>query len=128
MDSQTITVLATTAIAFLSSAFKSAGEESGKKIGEDIHQFLSSAFRKKPAAKEALADLKTAPDDADFQTALRVQLKKLLNEDPSFASQLQGMLKSAGETESGAAVIRQTAGDNARQFGQVFGDVSFGKE
>jgi len=128
MDPQTISVTAATAVGFLSPYLAKAGEAAAKKVGEDIYQLFKTRFGSKPAAEEALSDLEKAPDDADHQAALRVQLKKVLAEDEEFAEQVQRLLQQAGETQAGATIIQQTAGDNAKQFGQVFGDVTFGQE
>ena len=128
MDPQTINIIAATAVGFLSPYLAKAGEAAAKKVGEDIYQALQARFGSKPAVQEALSDLGKAPDDADHQAALRVQLKKMLAEDEEFAEQLQRLLQQAGETQAGATIIQQTAGDNAKQFGQVFGDVTFGQE
>jgi len=91
-------------------------------------QALKTRFAKRPAAHEALSDLEKSPDDADLQATLRVQLKKALEEDKAFAMELQELLRVAGATEAGATIIRQIAGDNAKQFGQVFGDVTIGDD
>jgi len=128
MDPQIISVIASTAVGFLSSFLAKAGDAAAKKAGEDIFETLKARIGKKPAAQEALADLEKAPDDADLQVALRVQLKKLLEEDKAFATQLQQLLQEAGKTEAGATIIKQVAGNNAKQFGQVFGNVTFGKD
>lgn len=128
MDPQTISVIATAAIGVLSPYLAKAGEVAAKKVGEDIYHALKARFDKKPAAQEALADLEKAPDDGDFQAALRVQFKKLLAEDEAFAAQLQHLLQEAGRTEAGATIIKQIAGDNAKQFGQVFGNITFGQD
>lgn len=127
MDPQLLSVIATTAIGFLSSYLTKAGETAATKVGEDIYQSLKARFGKKPVAQNTLADLEQDPTDPDRQAAVRVQLKKLLAEDASFATQLQQLLKQAGQTEAGATVIQQVAGDNARQFGQVFGNITFDK-
>ena len=126
MDPQTISVIAATAVGFLSPYLAKASEAAAKKVGEDIYQALKARFDSKPAAQEALSDLERVPDDADHQAALRVQLKKVLTGDEAFATHLQRLLQEAGETEAGATIIQQVAGDNAKQFGQVFGDVTFG--
>lgn len=128
MDPQTISVIATTAVGFLSPYLAKAGEVAAKKVGEDIYQALKARFGKKPAAQEALADLEKAPSDTDLQAALRVQIKKLLVEDEAFAAQLQQLLQKTGGTEAGATIIKQVAGDNAKQFGQVFGNITFGQD
>ena len=128
MDPQTINVIATTTIGFLIPHLAKVGDAITKKIGEDIYQVLKTRFSRKPVAQETLTDLEEAPNDSDLQAALRVQLKKLLAEDEAFAGQLQNLLQKAGETEAGATVIKQVAGDNAKQFGQVFGNVTFGQD
>lgn len=125
MDPQTASIIATTAVGFLGPYLSKAGEAIAKKIGEDIYHVLKARFSKKPSAQEALADLEKAPSDTDFQAVLRVQLKKLLLEDEAFAEQLQHLLDDAGKTEVGATMIRIIAGDNAKVFGQVFGNVTF---
>jgi uncharacterized protein YllA (UPF0747 family) len=128
MDPQTINVLATTTVGILTPYLAKAGEAVVKKIGEDLYQTLKTRFSQKPAAQEALNDLARAPEDTDLQATLRVQVKKLLAEDETFAAQVQRLLREVGSTEAGAAVIKQVAGDNAKQFGQVFGNVTFGQD
>jgi hypothetical protein len=125
MDPQTIGVIASTAVGFLASFLTKASEAAAKQVGEDILRTLKARFSRKPAAQEALADLEKTPDDADLQVALRVQLKKLLEEDAAFAAQLQQLLQEAGKTETGATIIKQVAGNDAKQFGQVFGNITF---
>lgn len=125
MDPQTITVLTSTAVGILSSYLAKAGESAAKKIGEDIYDVLKGRFEKKPAAQEVLTDLEKSPEDTDIQGAMRIQLKKLLQEDEAFATQLQETLTKAGKTEAGATIIQQHAGDNATQIGQIYGDVKF---
>jgi hypothetical protein len=128
MDPQTISTIATTVVGILSAYLAKAGEAAAKKFGEDIYQVLKARLGKKPAAQEALADLEKAHDDTDLQAALRVQLKKLLAEDEAFAVQLQHMLQEVGGTEAGATIIKQIAGDNAKLFGLVFGNITFGQD
>jgi len=125
MDPQTISVIATTAVGFLAPYLAKAGEEAAKKVGEDVYKAIKTHFDKKPVAQEALADLEKAPSDADFQAALRVQLKKLLTADEAFAAELEALIQKSGKTEFGTTIIKQVAGDNAKQFGQVFGDITF---
>lgn len=120
-----INMIAASSVGFLSIYFAKAGEAAAKKIGEDIYQTLKKHFNNKPAAKEASVDLEDSPNNPDYQAALRVQLKKLLTEDEELVKELQQILSQAEKTEAGSVVIQQTAGDNAKQFGQVFGDVNF---
>ncbi len=124
MDQATITGIATIAISFLALYLAKAGEAVSKKTGEDLYESLKARFSDKPSAQEALTDLANMPDDSDLQAALRVQLKKLLAEDESFATKLQQLLNEAGKTKGGATIIEQIAKDNATQIGQVFGNIT----
>ncbi len=54
---------------------------------------IKTKFEPKAAAKEALEELLKAPEDADVQGAFRLQLKKLLLEDASFATDLGRLLE-----------------------------------
>lgn len=70
---------------------------------------LQPAVEQRPAAKEAAEDVASAPDDADAQAALRVQLKKLLTDDQTLASDLGSLLEQA----RGAGVIATGEGSVA---------------
>jgi len=108
-----ITALAQGLVAFLAPFLpyllktgKEAGKEAAKKIGE---QFSEDAWERakalwgklrpkvevKPAAQEAVQDVATAPDDADAQAALRLQLKKLLAEDQALAAEVTQLWEEA---------------------------------
>lgn len=128
MDLASIGVISSTAIGFLIPYFKKAGESTAKGIGEDLYKILKNRISKKPAAKEALDDLEKTPDDSDLQATLRVQIKKLLAEDDTFALELQRLLSEAEKTETGAINIKQTAGDNAIQVGKVDGNFTIGNK
>ena len=127
MDPETISLLASTTVAFLSPYLARVGEAAAKRIGEDLYQVVKARFSKEPTAKAALEDLAGTPDDEDIQAQLRVQLKKLMKEDRKFAAQVEQMTQEANQTEAGATIIKQVAGDNAIQFAQNFGTVEIGK-
>lgn len=127
MDPGTISLLASTTVAFLSPYLAKAGEAAAKKIGEDLYQVIKARFRKESTAKAALDDLTETPGDEDIQAQLRVQLKKLMKEDKKFAGQIEQITQEANQTEAGATIIKQVAGDNAIQFGQNYGTVRIGK-
>jgi hypothetical protein len=65
---------------------------------------MKKKFDTKAAAKEALADLLKAPGDSDLQAAFRVQPKKLLEEDASFAADLRRLLEVAGSDFKGQVI------------------------
>jgi hypothetical protein len=65
-----------------------AAEEIGKTAVGKIWAAIEKKFDTKAAAKEALQELIKNPQDVDTQGAFRLQLKKLLEEDNVFASDL----------------------------------------
>jgi hypothetical protein len=78
---------------------KSAAGELGKKLSADAWDGLKALAAKirhkaeaKPALQEALTDAQTAPADPDAQAALRLQLKKLLTEDPDLLNEVARLL------------------------------------
>jgi hypothetical protein len=90
--------LAASAVALLASFFQKAGEKAVEKLGESAAGSLYDVLKSKlqpPAAREALADLAQAPDVADAQAALRVALRKALEQDPELARALQGLVAQA---------------------------------
>jgi hypothetical protein len=132
MDPVTLGMLSSTAVTLIVNFLTKAGEEAGKKAGGEIIDMLKSRFAQKPenepAAQEALADLEQSPDNKDLHGQMRIQLEKLLKEDDELKDQLEKLLDKAKPANSNTTVINQTAGDNAKQFGQVFGDVKFGDD
>ncbi len=117
--------MANIATGFLTSYLGNAVSSVADKASQDIYQAIKARFQNKAAAQEALDDLEKLPGDSDTQAAVRLQLKKIMAEDESFVSELKDLLQEAGNTEAGITVIRQIAGDDATQIGQVFGDVNF---
>lgn len=97
-----VATIAATVVAFLSPYFVESGKAAAKKAGEALVGAIERRFKKKPAAQEALDDLKSEPEDEDVQAALRVQLKKAMKDDDTFASELAELLKEAREEDPAA--------------------------
>jgi hypothetical protein len=91
--------IATTVVTFLAPYLAEGGKAAAKKIGEALMAALERRFKGKPAAEEAMNDMKATPQDPDAQAALRHQLKKALMADPEFLAELVGLL---GEVETEA--------------------------
>jgi formylglycine-generating enzyme required for sulfatase activity len=91
-----------------------AGDKAAEKLGEQAGEKLVPGLGKrawgqaqtlwgklrpkvqaKPAAQEAAQDVAAAPDDRDGQTALGVQIKKFLLDDPALAQALAQMWENA---------------------------------
>ena len=110
-----------------------AAETIGGKVPDavgKVWEIIEKKFDTKATAKEALDDLLKAPKDEDNQATFRQQLKKLMAEDQSFATELSKFLEAAGDTHkaslAGDGAIAQGAGAKAVGKGGVMigGDVS----
>jgi len=74
-----------------------AAEEAGKRLGADAWdraKALWARLRSKERVAQAAQDLAESPDDADAQEILRLQLKKLLEADPSLAAEVAKEMQS----------------------------------
>lgn len=92
-------MLAASAVTLLTPFLKKAAEKGAEKLGESAAGTLFDKLKgslKTPAGQEALSDLTKAPDDADAQAALRVQIRNAAEQDPQFASQLQELVSKTG--------------------------------
>lgn len=105
-------------------------QEIGKQFGGDTWKQAKTLWGKlhpkveaKPTAQEAVQDLVKSPDDEDAKTILRIQLKKLLTEDETFAKEIaqlmEGQVVQRVLAERGSSVqnVEQTAtgGGEVRQ-------------
>jgi hypothetical protein len=86
--------------------------EHGEELARALWEQLKPRVEGRPASKEAVQDAALNPKDADAQAALRVQLRKLLTEDPVLAEELTRILnkdRPAGSvitvTASGAGAV-----------------------
>ncbi len=99
-------------------AAKAAGKNVPAAIGK-VWELVKDRFAKKPTADEALKDLLKNPDDPDLQAAVRVQLRKLLEEDAEFTAKLRPMAEAAAtepftyqaEIKGDASVLVQGTGN-----------------
>jgi hypothetical protein len=101
---------------YLLKAGKKAGEElageAGKKFGDAAWEGakhlwgkLRPKIEERPAALEAVQEVANAPSDPDAQAAVRVQLKKILSADESFAAEIARLLEAAGPRTTYNAVL-----------------------
>jgi hypothetical protein len=97
-----LTTFLAPALPYLVSGGEGLIQEAGKKLGEGGPEILKSLWAKlrpkveeKPAAAEAAQDVAKAPEDPDSQAALRVQLRKILEADPSLAAEIARLLETA---------------------------------
>jgi hypothetical protein len=91
---------------------------------------VEKKFNTKSAAKETLAELLKSPQDTDAQGAFRLQLRKLLEQDGSFVSELAALLESTSsdyraQVVGGGAIAQGNASKAVGQGGFLIeGNVS----
>lgn len=117
---------------YLLKAGEKAAEETGKTVAGQSWEWATTLWTKlkpkveaKPAALEAAQDVAHTPDDEDAQVALRVQLKKLLTEDPSLAEEVSRWLdqgKAAGINVSAVGERSVAIGGDVKGSTIVTGD------
>lgn len=120
-----LTIFLSPFLPYLLKAGEKAAEDVGTKFGaaaweqaKVLWDKLQPKFAAKAAAVEAVEDVAQTPDDEDAQASLRLQLKKLLNQDESLAKEIAELIQEKPQAP-GSTNISQQAGDNAIQFGQV---------
>jgi len=87
-----------------------AGVAAARAAIRKLWGLLKSRIDQKPAAAEAVEDVVRAPADPDALGALRLQIKKILAEDPDFAAEVERLLPPAG---GGMAAQAALWGDGA---------------
>jgi hypothetical protein len=131
MDILTLITFLTPALPYLAKLGDKAAETAAEKLGEAtwtkataIWQKLHPKVEAKPAAQEAIADLIQSPEDPDRQAALRVQLKKILEQDDELCRAIAQILASNDPVPTTA--INQTVTGNSNQvIGQAYGSTVF---
>jgi hypothetical protein len=85
-------------------------------VAQELWERLRPGVEAKPAAKEAVQDLAASPDDQDAQAALRVQVRKLLTDEPALAEELTRLL---GEHQQAGGIANVAAsGDGSVAIGR----------
>jgi hypothetical protein len=127
MDPVTLAATATTILApYLAKAGKVVLEDAAKELPEAVGKVwdkLAQRFHDKPAAEDAARDLLSKPDDEDNQEAFKTQLRKLLKEDPDFASEFEALVNNAQAiiNQQGSGAIATHGGVAAGQGGIAIG-------
>ena len=134
MDPVTLTAFLTPFLPFLLKLGNTAADKAAGKFGEDAWAKAKAVWEKlhpkveaKEAAKEAATDLAATPEDEDLQTALRVQLKKLLDSDAALAEAIAQILQAdAPDGTPGTQIVQNVTGNQNQVIGQVTGGKVFG--
>lgn len=114
-------------------------EKATKEISENTWNKAQAIWAKlqpkvddKEAAKEAVTDVANNSSDEDYQAALRVQLKKILESNPELATEITQILTEESTSKAGFTNTNQTVHGNKNQvigensgtaINQVNGDV-----
>lgn len=86
------------ALPFLLKAGERAAEKAGEQLASGalgLARSIWSRLQGHPDVEKAAQDLASMPNDPDAQAALRLQLKKLLTEDPTLAQELAQLWEQA---------------------------------
>jgi hypothetical protein len=138
MDIVTLTAFITPFLPFLlklgGKAAEKATETAAGKFGEAAWNKAQAVWGKlspkvyaKESAKEAAVDVANAPEDADFQVVLKIQLKKLLDQDEALANAIAQILQADGSDGTpGTQIVQNVKGDRNQVIGQVTGGQVFG--
>ncbi len=107
-----IAVALAPALPFLVKAGEKGAEVIGQHLGaaawetaKALWHKLRPAVEASPTAAAAVQDLAAAPEDADAQGALRVQLRKLLAADTDLLAGLVQVLEAAGHPQEYQATV-----------------------
>lgn len=127
MDVSALVSLLAPFLPFLIKAGEKASEEIGQKFGNDawnkakgIWEKLQTKVSNKPSCKEAVEDVANQPDNYDFQAVLRVQLTKLLEQEPELAKQIQRLMENDSSAPSPRTQINQNVtGNENKTVGQA---------
>jgi hypothetical protein len=127
-----ITTLMAAIAPFLPSLLKPHGQKIDRptvaaQTAQAIWEKLGSKIATKPAAQEAAIDLANNPEDQDLQAALRVQLKKILDQDPQLSEEIDRILQTNHpQSNTGTKITQNVTGKNNQVIGQVSGGQVFG--
>ncbi len=102
------------------------GEAAFKKA-EAVWAKLSPKVEATETAKAAAIDVATNPKDEDIQASLRVQLKKLLEQDEELFKEIEQILKAdAPDGTPGTQIVQNVTGNQNQVIGQMTGGKAIG--
>jgi CHAT domain len=127
MDSTTLTASIAPFLPFLLNLDNKTPESAVFSKAQAIWEILGSKVAAKSTAQEAAIDLAKNPNDKDLQAALRVQLKKLLDQDAELSKAIQKILQDTTPAKtSGTRIEQNVTGNNNQVIGQLSGGHVFG--
>jgi hypothetical protein len=85
-------------------------------LAKSLWSKLRPRVEAKPAAQEAVRDVAAHPDDEEFRAALRVQVRKLLADDPALAAELGRLIQDTQQPASSTTTVT-AIGDRSQAAG-----------
>jgi type II secretory pathway pseudopilin PulG len=115
LDLATLAAIAASAVTVLTPLLGKAVESSAEELGKSAMTSLLDKLKQRlghPGAKEALEDLARQPSDADAQAALRLQLRKAMEQDPELVAFLKDWAKESAPAAGVSQVANVTGNQN----------------
>ena len=119
--------IATTAVAFLSPYLVKAGEKAAEEVGKKLPEAaarvwnaIMTRFRGNMVAEAAVKDLADQPGDQLNQSTFANQLRKAVEAEPAFATELAHLLEEA-KRQSGDTIMNTGSGAVATSGGVAAG-------
>jgi hypothetical protein len=127
MEITTLTAVIAPFLPFLLKLDDKTPESAAFSKAQAIWEILGSKVSAKPTAQEAAIDLAKNPSDEDLQATLRVQLKKLLDQDAELSRSIEQILQTNNPpSNTGTKIMQNVTGNNNQVFGTVSGGNVFG--
>jgi len=131
MDPVSLTAAVTTFLApYLAKAGKSlvdkASDELTGAVGK-LWDSLKAKMESRPESASLPTDLAKTPEDVDTQGGFRLQLKKILTEDPEFSEMLAKLFdeaKSASSTTIGGNNVEASNGSTVNNLNNAGGNIN----
>ena len=142
VDISLLVTFLTPCLPFLLNVGNKAVEGASQKLGEDVWRKATVIWDKlqpkveaKAATLEAAKEVANNPEDEDLQAVLRVQLKKILEGEPTLAAEIAQILSEKATTGTSGDHIQQNVSGtdnqaigkmegNAKAIGKVHGNVN----
>jgi CHAT domain len=127
MEITTLTASIAPFLPFLLNLDDKTPESAAFSKAQAIWEILGSKVADKATTQESAIDLAKNPNDKDLQATLRVQLKKLLDQDAELSKAIQQILQDTTPAKtSGTRIEQNVTGNNNQVIGHLSGGHVFG--
>ena len=115
LDLATLSAIAASAVTVLTPLLGKAAQKGAEELGKGAVTSLLDKLKQRlghAGAKEALDELARQPSDGDAQGALRLQLRKAMEQDPELVAFLQDWAKESAPAAGVSQVANVTGHQN----------------